>query len=92
MTQESAPGIFRHAGLEIVSMNLSRQQPLMGFLLRRAEPSPWLPVDPLWAKLQLRAFQQRASDWQEWGRSASDPRDWLRRKAYKLKRTLIRNL
>jgi hypothetical protein len=32
------------------------------------------------------------SDWQEWGRSASDPRDWLRRKAYKLKRTLIRNL
>jgi len=92
MTQESAPGIFRHAGLEIVSMNLSRQQPLMGFLLRRAEPSPWLPVDPLWTKLQLREFQERASEWQEWGRSASDTKDWLRRKAYVLKRALIRNL
>ncbi|HEY6990102.1 MAG TPA: class I SAM-dependent methyltransferase [Bryobacteraceae bacterium] len=92
MTQESAPGIFRHAGLEIVSMNLSRQQPLMGFLLRRCEPSPWLPVDPLWTKLQLRGFQQRASEWQEWGRWPSDSKDWLRRKAYKLKRALIRSL
>jgi hypothetical protein len=54
--------------------------------------SPWLPVDPLWVKLQLRISQQRASEWQEWGRSANDPRDWLRRKAYKLKRALIRNL
>jgi len=29
---------------------------------------------------------------QEWGRSASDTKDWLRRKAYVLKRALIRNL
>jgi hypothetical protein len=73
-------------------VNLSGRQPLMGFLLRRAEPSPWLPVDSLWTKLQLRQFQQRASEWQEWGRSASDTKDWLRRKAYVLKRALIRNL
>jgi hypothetical protein len=53
----------------------------MGFLLRRSEPSPWLPVDPFWTKLQLRAFQHGASEWQEWGRSASDSSDWLRRKS-----------
>jgi|KBSMisStandDraft_5_1062788.scaffolds.fasta_scaffold690219_2 hypothetical protein len=43
------------------------------------------------SKLRLRAFQHGASEWQEWDRRASD-RDGLRRKAYKLKRTLIRNL
>jgi hypothetical protein len=35
----------------------------------------------LWTKLQLRAFQHGASEWQEWGRSASDSSDWLRRKS-----------
>jgi hypothetical protein len=73
-------------------MNLFRQQPLMGFLLRRSEPSPWLPIDPLWTKLQLRQFQERASEWQEWGRSARDAKDWMRRKAYVLKRAVVRNL
>lgn len=91
MTQESAPGIVRHAGLEIVSVNLSRRQPQMGSRLQRSAPSPWLPVDPSWTRLQLRAFQHGASEWQEWGRSARD-RDSLRRNAYKLKRELIRNL
>jgi SAM-dependent methyltransferase len=91
LTQEAAPGIFRYAGLEVVSMNLSIRQPLTGFLLRRCEPSPWLPVDPLWTKLQLREFQARASTWQEWGRSSSDAKDWLHRRAYQVKRALLRD-
>jgi SAM-dependent methyltransferase len=90
MTQESAAGIFRFAGLEVVSINLSLQQPLAGFLLRSCEPSPWLPVDPLWTKMQLRRLQESASEWQEGGRTPRDAKDWLRRRAYVIKRTLRR--
>lgn len=90
MTQESAPGIFRSVGLEVVSMNLAVRQPLAGFLLRAGEPSPCLPVDPLRTELQLRRLQQSASEWQAMGRTPRDAKDWLRRNAYLAKRKLLR--
>jgi SAM-dependent methyltransferase len=92
LTQESAPNIFRRAGFDIVSINLSLQQPLLGFLLRPAEPVmfPWASVEPDAIQRQLRTIQEIASVWQEYGRTSLDLHDALRRRAYRVKRALTR--
>lgn len=90
LTQETAPWIFRSVGLEIVMADVSLRQPLAGFLLRRCEPSTAQRPDPQFAEARLRKLQERASEWQELGRSALDTKDWLRHKAYQLKRRILR--
>jgi SAM-dependent methyltransferase len=88
LTQETAARIFSSVGLQVLMADISLRQPLAGFLLRSCEPSFSAAADPHWIETQLRDHQRRASEWQELGRTPSDARDWLRRKAYRLKRRL----
>jgi SAM-dependent methyltransferase len=88
LTQETATRIFRSLGLQIVVVDISLRQPLTGFLLRRSEEEPDPTADPAWIAEQLRDMQRRASEWQEWGRTHREARDWLRGKAYRMKRWL----
>ena len=89
LTQEIATRIFSSVGLQILMVDVSLQQPLTGFLLRQCEPSFWPPASPTLIENQLREHQRRASEWQELGRTAADAKDWLRHRAYRLKRKLL---
>jgi len=88
LTQETSARIFKSVGLQIVMVDVSLPQPLCGFLLRPCEPSFSPLADPLRIEAQLRDHQRQSSEWQEWGRTPSDTKDWLRRWAYRLKRRL----
>jgi 2-polyprenyl-3-methyl-5-hydroxy-6-metoxy-1,4-benzoquinol methylase len=89
LTRETAARIFSSVGLQTLMVDVSLRQPLAGFLLRSCEPSFSPAADPLWIEAQLRDHQRRASEWQELGRIPSDAKDWLRRKAYRLKRRIL---
>ncbi len=86
LTQETARGIFASLGFEIVSSYLTLPPDQLGFLLRKSvpEPAPELPaavLDPM-----LRAFRQINTDWQRYGTQAEDGLDWLKQRAYALKK------
>jgi SAM-dependent methyltransferase len=89
LTQETAARIFKTVGLQIIMVDVSLSQPLAGFLLRRCEPSSALPADPSRIETELRDHQRQSSVWQEWGRTPCDAKDWLRRRAYRLKRRFL---
>jgi SAM-dependent methyltransferase len=89
LTQETATRVFRSVGLQILMVDVSFKQPLTGFLLRACEPSFSPPADPQLIEAQLRSHQRRASEWQELGRTPVDAKDWVRHKAYRLKRRLL---
>jgi SAM-dependent methyltransferase len=90
LTQQSAGAIFRSAGFEIVSVNLTSPAPLVGYLLRASKPT--LLTLPQSAEIQteLRRLLRTTSEWNQWAATSCDSRDWLRRKAYFVKRRIQR--
>lgn len=89
LTRETATRIFRSIGLEPVMIDISLRQPLAGFLLRRCETTSLPAADPQWIENQLRKMQRRAAEWQELGRTPADSIDWMRRRAYRVKRWFV---
>ena len=92
LTQETATEVFRAAGLAVVTVNIAFEQAssLVGYLLRACEPVELAAADPMLIQSRLRNLLNGAGDWRESGRHAVDSRDWLRRKAYRLKRKIVR--
>ncbi len=88
VTRETAARIFRSIGFEVISINVALQRPLMGYLLRPCEPSAPEALDTQWIHRRLSNLREIGLDWQDWGRHPYDAEDWLRRKAYPVKRRL----
>ena len=90
LTQESAANIFRSLGFEIVAVNLSPQPPLVGFLVKRCKPSPLVLPDQAWIQSELRNLLRFNSEWCQSSRIQYDAKERLRRKAYRVKRSIQR--
>ena len=88
LLQETAPPIFRSLGFEIVSVNLSFQADVLGYLLRRCNPAPLRPLPESWVDRKVRWLREIESDWCEYGRSAYDLPDRLKRSGYRFTRTI----
>lgn len=88
LSQESVPGICRGAGLELLSMSITFGQGQVGFVFRACEPMPVPPLQQIRLDSQIRRLQQIDAAWLEYGQSSVDSIDWLRRKAYRVKRRI----
>ena len=89
LTPETAPGIFRALGFEIVQMHQTLPPDQAGFLLRACEPATKVePVCQPWLLATLRLFREVSTDWFEFGRSPMNAKDWVRQRAYQVKRKL----
>lgn len=88
LTQETARVFFRRLGFEPVAIDCAAPFDQVGFVLRRAEPDPAAGLPPGWIDRELRRLREIGSDWRTRGQRALDPEDWLRRRAYRLKRRL----
>lgn len=86
LCQETAPGLFRSLGFEIVSMHITLPPDQVGFLLRPCQPAALHPVSMDWIQCQVRRFREIESEWQQYGRTPYDAFDWLRQKAYRIKK------
>jgi ubiquinone/menaquinone biosynthesis C-methylase UbiE len=86
LTQEAAEQIFRRMGFEIVSMNLA--QAYVGLLLRKSEPMARSAA--AWVPTQIRQIQAIEAGWLEQDRQAPSLTEWARRRAYRVKRQIIR--
>ncbi|MFN3324258.1 MAG: class I SAM-dependent methyltransferase [Bryobacteraceae bacterium] len=89
LTQESAPAIFRSVGFEIVSCNMAFRQPV-GYLLRAAAAAAPIPSRTQLVGEQIRFLQQIAAEWEEYGHYPANSLEWLRRKAYRIKRGIVK--
>lgn len=88
LTQETAAGIFAGLGFQIVAAHLTLSPDQIGFLLKKADPmpTPQLPasvLDPM-----LRTFREVTTDWHRFGAEPEGAVDWLRRRAYTLKKKI----
>lgn len=92
LSHDTAPAIFRAAGLEVVTTNLVFRSGQVGFLMRPCEPLPVPPLDPQWVQDRIRRFMEIESVWARYGGTYSSWGDWLRRKAYRAKRRLVNAL
>jgi len=89
LCQETAPGIFRSAGFEIVSTNTVCGPHYVGFLLRACSPQAEAAVMPsTWIDTQVRRLRETEAEWDASGHVPYDARDRLRRNAYRLKRKI----
>lgn len=88
LSQESVQGICRGAGLELLSMSITFGQGQVGFIFRVCEPMPVPPLQQIRLDAQIRRLQQIDAAWLEYGQSSVDSIDWLRRKAYRVKRRI----
>jgi SAM-dependent methyltransferase len=89
LTQSTALDIFRAVGFELVSMNIVWGNAYVGFLLRACEPSPVPSTSTNRILSQIEEMQALERDWQAFGATSLSTTDWLRRKAYRVKRRLI---
>ncbi len=90
LTQQTAGAIFRSAGFDIVSINLTSPAPLVGYLLRASKPTPLMLPQPAEILTELRQLLKATSEWNQWAATSCDSRDWLRRRAYVVKRRIQR--
>jgi SAM-dependent methyltransferase len=88
LTQETAPGIFAAVGLEVAAAHLTLPPDQLGFLLRRSDPVPAPPLPPQVLHPLLRTFREVATDWQRFGSEAEGAVDWLRQRAYRIKKRI----
>jgi len=89
LCQETAPAIFRSTGFEVVSINTISGPNYVGFLLRPCEPIGPPAAPGPWIDGHVRRLREMEAEWYD---SASRPYgavDWLRRKAYRVKRTIL---
>lgn len=89
LCQETAPAIFNAAGLEVVSVNVSLDPSVVGYVLRRAEPVRVAPAPAVIDSI-VRRVREIDADWQAFGACPRGWRDRLRRTAYQARRTLRR--
>jgi len=90
LTQSTALEIFRAVGFETVSMNIIYGAGQAGFLLRRCEPVA-LSGGPLARTVdQVEEIRAIEREWRTYGTTSVGAGDWLRRKAYRAKRNLVR--
>ncbi len=89
LSHETAPAIFRAAGLEVISTNLVFRAGQVGFLMRPCEAVPVPPLAPAWIEDRVRRILEIEWAWEQYGRTSTDWTDWLRRKAYRVKRRAL---
>ena len=92
LTQTTALDIFRAVGFELVSMSIVSSFGYVGFLLRPCEPSPVQSAATDRILSQVEEIQRIDREWRAFGSTALGPADWLRRKAYRAKRRIVRLL
>jgi len=90
LTQSTALQIFRSLGFELVSMNVVSGEAQVGFLLRACEMSPEPLKMQAQTLAQVQEIQSIEREWRAFGATSLGPKDWLRRKAYRMKRKLVR--
>jgi SAM-dependent methyltransferase len=90
LTQSTALQIFRSLGFELVSMNIVSGPAQVGFLLRACAPAPERLTSQAQTLAQVEEIQWIEREWREFGATSLGPKDWLRRKAYRVKRKIIR--
>jgi SAM-dependent methyltransferase len=94
LTQSTALRIFQSVGFEILSMNIVFGIGQVGFLLRACEPQPLLGAaqaqTPAQTIGQVEEIRKIEREWRAFGGTSLGPKDWLRRKAYRVKRRLVR--
>lgn len=88
--QEAAPTIFRSVGFEVVSMSAVSGPDYVGFLLRpcAVNGQPAMPEEQIHG--QLRRLRELEAEWYDSGKKPDTAREWLRRKAYRTKRNILR--
>jgi len=89
LTQSTALEIFRAVGFDVVSMNVVYGAGYAGFLLRACEPSAPTTGQGR-VQQQIEEFQRIRREWTSFGGTSLGTMDWLRRKAYRLKRRIVR--
>jgi hypothetical protein len=62
----------------------------VGFLLRASDPSSEALMSQGQTLAQVEEIQWIEREWRAFGATSLGPKDWLRRKAYRLKRRIIR--
>jgi SAM-dependent methyltransferase len=92
LCQESAPAIFRHLGFEIVSINISSQPQVLGYVLRRCQPAPLEPMTNEWVTNTVRKLREIDSEWRASAGVPYDAKDWMFRAMYRLKARVFPNL
>jgi SAM-dependent methyltransferase len=85
LCQETAPAIFRHLGFEIVSIDISSQPHVLGYILRRCQPAPLEPMTNEWVTITVRKLREIDSEWRAAARVPYDAKDWMLRAMYRLK-------
>ena len=89
LTQSTALQIFRTVGFELVSMNILSGSGYAGFLLRPSEAAgPEVSTAAL-IHGQIAEIQDIERQWIRFGGTYTDGFDWLRRKAYRVKRRTL---
>jgi SAM-dependent methyltransferase len=92
LSHETAPGIFRAAGFEVVSTNIVFGSGQIGFLMQACEPVPVSPYAPAWVEERIRRLLEIESAWRQYGSTYPNWTDWLHRKAYRAKRKVLNSL
>lgn len=89
LCQETAPGIFRALGFEIVSVNVAYEPGVIGYVLRRGAECPAV-CPPETVDAVIRRLREIDADWRRLVRVPYDFRHRVRRAGYQLKRQLRR--
>jgi SAM-dependent methyltransferase len=90
LTQSTSLDIFRRIGFDVVSMNIVSSFGYVGFLLRVCEPSAPAVSSASHILGQVEEIQAIERNWLASAGQARGPMDWMRRKAYRAKRRVIR--
>ena len=86
LSREVALPIFRSVGFELVAMNDALPPDQTGFLLRAADPQPLEKMSNSWIARTTRVLREIDLAWMVAKGEIQGPVDWLRRKAYLVKK------
>jgi len=89
LTQESAAPIFHACGFEILSSHVTTGPDQIGYLLAPVAPAPVRPIGEAEMNRQLRTYRECEADWQYSAGIPAGPVDWVRQRAYRVKRRVL---
>ncbi len=89
LTQSTAVDIFRMVGFDLISMNTVSGEGYVGFLLRPCEAAGAMPSAARRVQQQIEEIQRIEREWTRFGGTFLGPKDWLRRKGYRVKRRAL---
>jgi SAM-dependent methyltransferase len=92
LSHDTLPAIFRSAGFEVVSMNIIFSQAQVGFLLRACDRQPIEAMSQSRISAKLMDLCHIELAWQEAASSSQGWSDQLRRKAYRIKRKVLKSM